>query len=587
MTEADPTCIGRVRQVLGSTVTVALDPDLAGVSPIYRGRLQPVGQIGSLVRFPQGLIDLVGTVSLVAIAELAGPQQPAQTVQTGERWLQVQLLGEIDRASERFQRGVGTFPGLDDPVHFATAEHLSAVFPPAGEGHLRIGCLAAAEDVSVCLDVGRLVIRHAAVVGSTGSGKTSAVASVLQGFARGGWSGANIVVIDPHGEYGSALGGHGAVRSVLGQGEARLRVPFWAMKADDLLRVLTGMAGEGTAARRFRALVTEGRREFVRSAKWLTLDPAAVTLDTPVPFDLRAAWHRLDYENNEVRAVKKDPDTAVIESAGDPATLRSTIFEQYGPGGAAPYQSPEYGTYGALPERLRLALGDPRFQFLQEPAGDPEGHDPLIEVLREWLGGDRPVSVLDFAGVPDDAAETAIGVVMDLLFEVAVRSPAEGAGIGRPNPVLVVLEEAHRYLSESGSELTSAAANRIAREGRKYGVGLLMVTQRPSELPPTALSQCGTLIALRLSNSQDQGQIRSALPDAVEGLAAVLPSLRTGEAVISGEALVLPARALVDLPDPQPLADDPSLAPWRRDAKALDLAPALARWRGTYEEESS
>src|SRR3954447_25033102 len=110
MAEPDSTCIGRVRHVLGATITVALDPELAGVSPIYRGRLQPVGQIGSLVRFPQGLVDLIGTVSLVGIAELAGPQQPAQTVQTGERWLQVQLLGEIDRASKSFERGVGTFP---------------------------------------------------------------------------------------------------------------------------------------------------------------------------------------------------------------------------------------------------------------------------------------------------------------------------------------------------------------------------------------------------------------------------------------------------------------------------------------------
>ena len=344
----------------------------------------------------------------------------------------MQLLGEIDRASKRFERGVGTFPGLDDPVNFTTAEHLGAVFPPAGNKHVSIGRLAAAEEVPVCLEAGRLVIRHAAVVGSTGSGKTSAVASLVQGLARGGWSAANIVVIDPHGEYRSALEQHGAVRSVLGQGEGRLRVPFWAMKADDLLRVLTGIAGEGTAARRFRALVTDARRDFVVKAKWLTLDPAAVTLDTPVPFDLRGVWHQLDYENNEVRKVKKDPATAVVKARGDPATLRSTVFHQYGPGGAEPYQSPEYGTYGALPERLRLALGDPRFRFLQEPVGDPKGKDPLVRTVQEWLGGESPVSVLDFAGVPDDAAETAIGVVMDLLFEVAVRSPKEGPGIGPP-----------------------------------------------------------------------------------------------------------------------------------------------------------
>src|SRR5215831_6177643 len=126
MPERDPTCVGRVKHVLGATVTVALDPDLAGVAPIYRGRLQPVGQIGSLVRIPQGLVDLVATVSLVGIAELSGPQSPGDAIQTGERWLQVQLLGEISRTARKFHRGVGTYPGLDDVVHFATPEDLRA-----------------------------------------------------------------------------------------------------------------------------------------------------------------------------------------------------------------------------------------------------------------------------------------------------------------------------------------------------------------------------------------------------------------------------------------------------------------------------
>jgi len=170
-----------------------------------------------------------------------------------------------------------------------------------------------------------------------------------------------------------------------------------------------------------------------------------------------------------------------------------------------------------------------------------------------------------------------------LLFEAALRSSADGPGIGRPRPVLIVLEEAHRYLNDAAAVMTSSAANRIAREGRKYGVGLLLITQRPSELPDTALAQCGTLISLRLTNSADQAKIRAALPDSVTGLAPVLPSLRTGEAVITGEALVLPARALVDIPSPLPAAEDPSLASWRKVATVPDLAPAIAAWRGVYD----
>lgn len=585
MAERDPTAIGRVRHVLGAQVTVALDPDLAGVAPIFRGRLQPVGQIGSLVRIPQGLVDLVGQVSLLGISELAGAPPPAEVVQIGERWLQVQLLGEIDRGTGRFQRGVGSYPGLDDPVHFATADDLRSVFPPEGDERLRIGRLAAAEEVPVCLDAGRLVIRHAAVVGSTGAGKTSAVAALLQRFARGGWPAANIVVIDPHGEYPRALGADAAVSSVLAEGDARLRVPYWALPADDILRVFAGSTGGATTRSRFAEFVNQARREFVRAASWLALDPAAVTADTPVPFDLREIWHRLDWENNETRTVANDPDTVCEEQPGDAEALTPAHFTPYAQGGAAPFKGPFHGTHGSTPELLRLGLLDPRLAFFQEPQGDPDGSDPLVDVMAAWLGRERPVSVLDFSGVPAEASELAIGVVLNLLFEAAVRTPAHGVGIGRPRPVLIVLEEAHRYLGDGAVPMARGAANRIAREGRKYGIGLLLVTQRPSELPDTALAQCGSLMALRLSNSADQAKIRAALPDSVAGLAAVLPSLRTGEALITGEALVLPARALVDLPNPLPEAEDPSLAPWRADPTVPDLAPAVAAWRGAYDPQ--
>ena len=217
MQEHDPTRIGRVRHVLGASVTVALDPELAGVAPIYRGQLLPVGQIGSLVRIPQGLVDLIASVSLVGIAELAGSLAPSEAIQRDERWLQIQLLGEIDRGTGLFQRGVGCYPGLDDPVHFATPDQLASVFPQPSDRYLRLGRLAASEEIPVCLDTSRVVVRHAAVVGSTGSGKTSAVASLLQNFVAGGWQASNIVVVDPHGEYARALAGKASVRSVLGR----------------------------------------------------------------------------------------------------------------------------------------------------------------------------------------------------------------------------------------------------------------------------------------------------------------------------------------------------------------------------------
>jgi hypothetical protein len=304
-----------------------------------------------------------------------------------------------------------------------------------------------------------------------------------------------------------------------------------------------------------------------------------------VPFDIRAIWHKIDAENHETRMNKADPNSVCQTDAGAAGTLRSAQFQPYNPAGQAPHKGPLYDVYGTTPDLLRLGLLDPRLRFFQEPSGDPHGSDPLVEVMQEWLGGEKAISVLDFNGVPFAAADLAIGVILNLIFEVSLRCESGGPGIGRPSPVLIVLEEAHRYLGAGASTLTRESANRIAREGRKYGVGLLMVTQRPTELPDTALAQCGTLIALRLSNTEDQGAIRAALPDTVAGLAAVLPSLRTFEAIISGESVVLPARMLIDLPDPMPHAEDPSLSPWREQPHAPDVGPALAAWRGTYEVE--
>lgn len=587
MAERDATCIGRVRHVLGATVTVALDPELAGVAPIYQGQMQAIGQIGSLVRLPQGPVDLIGTVSLVGIAELAGPVKPVESVQRDERWLQVQLLGEIDRGTGRFQRGVANYPELDDPVHFATPLQLASVFPAPGENHLRLGCLAATESVPVCLDASRFVTRHAAVVGSTGSGKTTAVASLLQNFVRGGWSAANIVVIDPHGEYARALAANASVRSVLAEGGAKLRVPYWALPASDILRVFVGSTGGATFANRFAECVRQERLKSLELCKaWLTLDASAVTCDTPIPFDIRAVWYQLDRENRETRSNKTDPKTVCEVNAGDASQLISAEFAPYGPNATPPMKGPDHGLYTTFPDQLRIGLRDPRLAFFQGEICDSKVMDPLEEGLKEWLGREKPISVLDFNGVPAVAADLAIGIVLNLLFEVSVRCHVDGPGIGRPSPVLVVLEEAHRYLGDGANTLTREAANRIAREGRKYGVGLLLVTQRPTELPKTALSQCGTIIALRLSNSDDQSAIRSALPDAIAGLAAVLPSLRTHEAIVSGDAVVLPARTVIDAPDPWPRAEDPSLQPWRQQPVVPDVKSALAAWRGTYEEES-
>lgn len=585
MSMRDPRAIGRVRHVRGATVTVELDKSLAGVTPLWEGRLHPIGQVGSLVEIPQGPVKLLASVTLVGIAELSGVLEPSAAVQIGDRWLQVQLLGEIDGLG-RFQRGVSTYPGLDDPVHFTTPDGLRAIFPPPGADHVRLGALASAPDVTVALTAQPLVMRHGAIVGSTGSGKTSAVASLLQSFVRDGWTSANVVVVDPHGEYAKALEGSATVRSVLGTGNSMLRVPFWALPAGDILRAFCGREESATLQNRFGELVTSARRKFVGSAAWLKLESAGVSADTPVPFDLKEVWCQLDYDNNATYSQANGKGNAEVDEKGDAEDLKPTRFKPYAMGSTAPFKGPMFGMYGTAPDRLRLRLADPRFHFFLEPKGDPEGQDPLPGVIVDWLGNERPLSVLDFSGVPGEATDLAVGLVLQMLFELSVRSRTKG--IGRPRPVLVVLEEAHRYLGDSATtRVAKESANRIAREGRKYGVGLLLVTQRPSELPDTALSQVGTIVALRLTNGTDQSTVKAALPDAVAGLAEALPALRTGEAIVAGEAVTLPCRVQILRPNPRPEADDPPLDSWRKPPTENDVGDAITRWRGSPTEEEA
>lgn len=567
---SDATRIGRVRQVLGATVTVELSPELVGTAPLWQGRVIPVGQVGSIVRIPQGSITLLGSVVLVGISDLLPPLAPSQAVEQGKRWLQLRMLGEVD-AFGQFRRGVSMYPGLDDDVHFSTADDLAMIYPTVGSDRVAVGVLAAAPDVRMTLDPSKLVTRHCAVVGSTGSGKTSAVSTLIQRFETE-WPSANIVVVDPHGEYASAVSDPNCVRAVGAESSNRLRVPYWALPATRLLSVLCDVDGR-TVSDRFSELVVEARREFAADADWLDVDAHSITADTPVPYDLRSVWYQLDHDN---RATFEDQQKTTLarSSEGDPEKLVGATFTPHGPGGAAPFKGPTFGLYNPAADRLRLRLTDPRFAFFLE-VPDPAQADPLPAIAAEWLGDDQPVSILDFSGVPFDVADIAIGLVLDLLFELAARS-TEG-GIGRSHPILLVLEEAHRYLREG---LAQVAADRIAREGRKYGVGMMMVSQRPSELPETSLAQCGTIVALRLTNSADQSAVRNALPDTVSGLADVLPSLRTGEALLSGEAVVLPTRALFDRPDPEPQASDPSLESWKtKPARRVDAVSAVAGWR--------
>ena len=247
---------------------------------------------------------------------------------------------------------------------------------------------------------------------------------------------------------------------------------------------------------------------------------------------------------------------------------------------------------------LGSKLRDPRLSFLfgpgpYLPTPDGQVEKDLQNLLASWLGDVQPVTILDLSGIPPSIQSELVGALLRIIYDALfwARNLSEG---GRERPLLIVLEEAHAYLGASSEKTASAAVRRIAKEGRKYGIGVMLVSQRPSEIDPTILSQCGTIVALRLTNANDRSHVRGTASDNLEGLFAMLPVLRTGEAIIVGESVNLPVRTLVGRPssDRRPDSEDPVVVVagsedagyatpggWNQKRDPVDYAEVVELWR--------
>jgi DNA helicase HerA-like ATPase len=236
---------------------------------------------------------------------------------------------------------------------------------------------------------------------------------------------------------------------------------------------------------------------------------------------------------------------------------------------------------------MRSRLRDGRFKFLFRPGG---GYDPSLDgkitsdldtLVRDWVGHDRQVTVFDVSGLPSEILSAIVGTMLRIVYDMLFWAQELPVG-GRQQPLLIVIDEAHRFLPEGGNTPAHRTLSMIAKEGRKYGVGLMIVTQRPSEIDSAVLSQCGSMIALRTTNTADRGKIVAALPDDLGGLAELLPSLRTGEGLFLGEAMAIPSRVRVHKSMKKPVGDDPKLPEaWQAEQQlpAENYLKALANWR--------
>jgi uncharacterized protein DUF87 len=582
-----PTLIGHVVEVTGSTVRVRQSESVSSGVVLMAGRAYRIGQVGSFVRIPLGYQDLLGVVSQVGDSSALTRRPEASTGGDTSRWLTVQLVGES--ISGTFERGVSQFPSIDDEVHLVCEEHLRAIYGRSSPTQVEVGRLASAESIPVRLDLDKLVTRHAAVVGSTGSGKSTTVASLLRALAcaedptKAPFPSARILLLDVHGEYASALGDVACVfRINARRDEQELVVPYWALEFEDLMASLVGDLQDDKLMH-FRDQVVVLKRASLATAPRPGASEDSLTVDSPVPFSLKQLWYNLMNEDLKTFEGASRQQPALI-AAGDPEKL---IAPQYKPwvSGAKVVTNPHAPGVRRPLDQLRSRLFDRRFDFLLHPgdwepdlAGIPKLD--LDELLKRWLGHDKPISILDLSGVPSPILVRLVAALLRIVYDALFWSREKSEG-GTNRPLLVVGEEAHVYLSTSEGP-ASAVVRRIAKEGRKYGIGMMVVSQRPSEVDESILSQCGTFVALRLANASDRARVQAALPDSLAGLLDMLPALRTGEAIITGEAARLPMRARISLPpkDRRPQSEDP-LVPERWGAPRLqeDYTRVLASWR--------
>jgi hypothetical protein len=596
MASTDPTYVGQVASVTGGVVRIRLRKDLPTTLVLVEGESYRVGQIGGFFRIPVGYTQLyavcsqVGADAVPPVTIFESPILERDAAKdeslSGFRWMTVVLFGESNGG--KFERGVGQYPTVGDEVHFVTSTDLTVIYGSQDASKsLIVGNIASTNGISAALDLDRFVSRHCAIVGSTGAGKSNLVSVILESLSSSAFPSARALVIDPHGEYGNVAAGSAEIfRITPSKGEHALIVPFWALPFDELLHITFGeMSASNEAA--IRDAVQEMKREAAAKLK-NPPSPESVTADSPIPFSIRKLWFDLDdFERSTFKNEGNQRVKATVEKAGDAEKLVSNIYPIHAPGGKEPFKNPSPRGIGKQLELARSRLSDTRYAFLFDP---PEGYAPsqagetkadIDSLVGSWVGHSKTLSIVDVSELPSEVASDVVGLLLRIVYDTLFWAGASEIS-GRAQPLLILVDEAHRFLPEGGDSSCHRILTKIAKEGRKYGVGLTVVSQRPSEVDSTILSQCGTMIALRTTNTSDRGKVAAAFPDDLGGLVDLLPSLRTGEGLFVGEAMFVPSRVRVRLTQTPEGGKDPKVSEqWalkkRPDSK--HYAKALSNWR--------
>lgn len=550
--------IGTVIEVDGAHIVAELRSNITELSRIYGGDTYPIGQFGSIVKIHFGrrlIFAFVGRLRMKAEYEAERGLSPQSAID--ERVIEADLFGEGEwfrntsatppRWELRFDRGVATYPLPQQTVYLTPKQELRHIY---GQG--RGPTVVLGEHVgsggSICYaEMNELLGKHTAILGSTGAGKSGTVAAVIHSLLERGsntgiatWQ-PRIVILDPHNEYAHAFK---ETHIRLSTDEGNLRLPYWFLNFQETVSLIIGKT-EFVATSQANIVKTALLNARTAAAATVQVDVQKITVDSPTPYSI--------------------------------SKFKDEVNAQRPPGKDKKEQEP----FNSVINKLEALERDTRMAFMTKAWDDTT--DDFPSILAQFVGAGKPIRIVDLSGVPNEVAGVCSAVIARTLFNLKVWQSTEER---EKDPVLLVCEEAHRYVPNKGEaqyEAAQEAIRRVAKEGRKYGLGLLLVSQRPSEVEATVLSQCNSWIVLRITNDADREHVRSILPDSMAGMTKMLSGLRRREAIFVGQAATLPSRILIRSlsKDQLPKSHDIDFnAGWQNPAMTAEQLKAVAtRWR--------
>jgi len=526
--------IGEVLQIAGSSSQVRLDPQrLAVCSQEADPSIQLAGLVGSQIKVKVGQIWLLASVRTQTLDRA-----------TGEIIAEIDFLGEgqeekLTGRIRNFTRGITNYPVPGSKVYASTNADLAQVYASDGRANVQIGKVFPTKDIRAGLYIDAMLGKHFALLGSTGTGKSTSAALILHRIVEAAPEG-HILMIDPHGEYSAAFRGTGQIFDV-----GNLKVPYWLMNFEEHCEVF--ITNEGTDRQADMDILSKCLLK-ARSKNRMAENMSRLTVDSPIPYLLSDLTNAIQDEMGKL----------------DKATNTSPFLR--------------------VKTKIEEIKGDPRYQFMFSGMLVADTMTEVIQRLFRMPGNGSPISIVDVSGVPSEITSTVVALLSRMVFDFAIWGRDE-----KTRPILLVCEEAHRYVpNEKNADKSSVGRilSRIAKEGRKYGISLGLITQRPSDLAEGVLSQCGTILSMRLNNERDQDFVKAAMPEGARGFLATIPALRNRECIVCGEGTAIPMRVTFDDLEERkrPASEDPSFSDlWNESGGEEEAVERIVtRWRAQH-----